>query len=329
MKFSDVVKKILSSTSDPMTPQEIRDQVKMKHPDFYGTPSHHRNVDKGHYKDLDHALLAQIYSLTGTSEIFHCDKSTKPMKISLSDLEKPVLRSSRGSEIEPIQRTSFKEKSEYHDKVREILSNAENYHGAYYKAETFQGPSLYFHERALATRHDPTSLTHLEYVYATLASWGMHRMGKGGSKMRSFAVFSQSIQKLKGRISEAQRFDFREISEINWAVLKEIFYGVKVMASGTSLVGNSKVMHHMLPNVIPPIDREYTLSFLRGNTTIRNGLETEWLIMKEIISKFFIPVASDTTFYSKAEQWTKRNEDYPWDTSVLKVVDNLVIGSKK
>ena len=147
--------------------------------------------------------------------------------------------------------------------------------------------------------------------------------------MRSFEVFSQSVQTLKGIISEAQAYDFREMSESKWAVLKEIFCGVKVMASGTSLVGNSKVMHHMLPNVIPPIDREYTLSFLRGNTTIRNDLEAEWLIMKEIISQFFIPVASDATFYSKAEHWMKRNEDYPWDTSVLKVVDNLVIGLKK
>lgn len=182
MKFSDVVKIILSSTSDPMSPQEIRDQVKMKHPDFYGTPSHHRNVEKGHYKDLDHALLAQIYSLTGTSKIFHCDKSSKPIKISLSGFEKPELRSNGGSEIGPIYRISGKRKFEYDDNIKEILSNAENYHNAYYKAETFRGPSLYFHERALATRHDPASLTHLEYVYATLASWGMHRMGRGGSK---------------------------------------------------------------------------------------------------------------------------------------------------
>ena len=203
--------------------RKIRDQVKMKHPDFYGTSLHHRNVEKGHYKNLDNALLAQIYSLTGTSEIFHCDKSTKPMKISLSDLKKPVLRSSRGSELEPIQRTSYKKKFEYHDKIREILSNADNYHDAYYKAETFRGHSLYFHERALATRHDPASSTHLEYVYATLVSWGMHRMGRGGSKMRSFEVFSQSVQTLKGRIVEGQTFDFREMSEIKWAVLKEIF----------------------------------------------------------------------------------------------------------
>jgi hypothetical protein len=77
--------------------------------------------------------------------------------------------------------------------------------------------------------------------------------------MRSLDFFSKSVQTLKGKISEAQTFELRELSEIKWAVLEEIFYGVKVMASGTSLVGNSKVMHHMLPNVIPPIDRSNIL----------------------------------------------------------------------
>ncbi len=329
MKFSDVVKNILSSTSDLMTPQEIRDQVKMKHPDFYGTPAHFRNVEKGHYKNIDHALLAQIYTLTGTSDTFLCDKNTKPMKISLVGSDKPLHRPSLSSESVPVHRVPDGRKANYEDKVREILTNAEKYHDAYYKAETFRGPSLYFHQRALATRHAPVSFTHLEYVYATLASWGMHRMGRGGSKMQSFEALSKSVQALNGRIAEAQTFDFHETTDIKWSILKEIFCRVKVMASGTTLVGNSKVMHHMLPNVIPPIDREYTLWFLRGNTTIKNDLETEWLLMKEIISQFFIPVASDTAFYSKAEQWMKRREDYPWDTSVFKVVDNLVIGSKK
>ena len=312
-----------------MTPQEIRDQVKMKYPDFYGTPSHCKNVEKGHYKDIDHALLAQIYSLTGTSDTFQCDKSTKPMRISLVAFDKPLHRHSLFSESVLINRVPEGRNAKYEDKVIEIITNADKYHDAYYKAETFRGPSLYFHQRALATRHAPVSFTHLEYIYATLASWGMHRMGRGGSKMRGFEALSQSVQALNGRILEAQTFDFHDMTDIKWAILKEIFCRVKVMASGTSLVGNSKVMHHMLPNIIPPIDREYTLRILRGNTTIRNDLESEWLLMKEIISQFFIPVASDTTIYSKAEQWMKKREDYPWDTSVFKVVDNLVIGSRK
>ncbi len=79
---------------------------------------------------------------------------------------------------------------------------------------------------------------------------------------------------------------------------------------------------------VPPIDREYTLWYLRGNANIRNGLEWEWQIMKDIISGFFIPVASDNCFQSKVERWMARQDEYPWDTSVLKVVDNLVIGLK-
>ncbi len=218
---------------------------------------------------------------------------------------------------------------QYENKVKDILVNAEKYHHAYYKVEIFHGPSLYFHQRALGTRHEPRSLTHLEYVYATLSSWGMHRMGKGGSKMQSFVTFRRSIEPLLGRISEAQRFDLQEMNSQKWALLKEIFQSINVMASGTSLVGNSKVMHHMLPNIVPPIDREYTLRYLRGNTNIKNDLDHEWELMKGIISYFFTPIASDKEFEQKAGKWMAKSSEYPWDTSILKIVDNLVISSKK
>ena len=114
-----------------------------------------------------------------------------------------------------------------------------------------------------------------------------------------------------------------------WALLKEIFQGVNVMASGTTLVGNSKVMHHMLPNIVPPIDREYTLRILRGSTTITNDPEKEWDTMREIMSGFFIPVASDARFGTKAHEWIANSAACPWDTSIMKVIDNLLIGSRK
>lgn len=217
----------------------------------------------------------------------------------------------------------------YQEKVKDILANADRYHRAYYEAETFRGPSLYFHHRALETRQSPGDLAHLEYVYATLASWGMHRMGKGGSKMQSFETFRRSIKLLLDKISEAQRYDFRAMDDAKWALVRQIFQGIDIMASGTRLVGHSKVLHHMMPNIVPPIDREYTLRYLRGNTNIKNDLNQEWLTLKEIVSDFFIPVASNTDFHLKASKWIANQDQYPWDTSVLKVVDNLLIGSMK
>ena len=212
-------------------------------------------------------------------------------------------------------------------RVHETLEHADRCHAAYHAAETFGGPSLYFHRRALETRHAPASPQHLEYVYATLASWGMHRMGAGGSKMRAFEEFSASVEPLEKKIVEAQGFKPGAMNEAGWSTLKDIFSGLKIMASSTSLVGNSKVMHHMLPNIVPPIDREYTLRYLYGNTMIANDVDKEWRTMREIISGFFIPVAIDPAFAAKADKWIAVQR--PWDTSVMKTIDNLLIGSRK
>ena len=147
--------------------------------------------------------------------------------------------------------------------------------------------------------------------------------------MVSFETFYRSIEPLRDRIIEAQLFDFMYMSSERWSKISDIFFGIKVMTSRTSLVGNCKGMHHMIPNIIPPIDREYTLKFLIGNTNIKNDLAYEWQLMQNIISDFFIPVASDKAFQIEANRWMAMKNEYPWDTSIFKVVDNLIIGLKK
>lgn len=217
----------------------------------------------------------------------------------------------------------------YQAKVENMLVNADAYHQAYYKAETFRGPSLFFHRRSLETRGPQISERHLEYIYATLVSWGMHRMGKGGSKMQSFERFRESVEQLRDKIARAQEIELAQMTEDAWNLLRDVFQGINVMASGASLVGNSKVMHHMTPNIIPPIDREYTLKYLRGNSNIENNLDAEWNLVRSIVSDFFIPVACDHAFCQKAANWMANQDKFPWDTSILKVIDNLVIGSRK
>lgn len=84
MTFADLIREILRNHPEAMTPQQIRDTVKSNHLNFYGTESHRRNVDKGHYKDLDHALLAQIYVAARTGGQIFADRSQKPMRLSLA-----------------------------------------------------------------------------------------------------------------------------------------------------------------------------------------------------------------------------------------------------
>lgn len=329
MKLPEAITNILSIASKPITPQEIREAIKSEHPQFYGTQSQIHNVKNGHYKDIDHALLAHIYSTVKTNNHFLCDRNSKPIKVSLQTGKAARGFDRTGVVHQGKRRPSIISPEKLKEKATDILINCEKYHESYYKAETFRGPSLYFHQRALETRYQLGSLAHLEYVYATLSSWGMHRMGKGGSKMKSFDMFRRSIEVLGSRLTEAQTFDFREMKDTKWAILEDIFRSLNVMASSTSIVGNSKVMHHMLPNIVPPIDREYTLWYLVGNKSIKNDLDSEWTLMKDIISGFFIPVASNRDFELMASRWLARRDQYPWDTSLLKIVDNLIIGSKK
>jgi hypothetical protein len=83
MSFFDLIRQILRAHPEGMTPQELRDKIKADHPDYYGTESHRRNVERGHYKDLDHALLAQIYVAARSAGQITVDRSQKPIKLTV------------------------------------------------------------------------------------------------------------------------------------------------------------------------------------------------------------------------------------------------------
>jgi hypothetical protein len=101
------------------------------------------------------------------------------------------------------------------------------------------------------------------------------------------------------------------------------------MSTETSLVGNSKVMAHALPNLVPPVDREYTLKLLYGHGRIKNGIEREWKTLEQILRDFFYPAVQSDQFQEALRGWMKQPEPFAWDTSELKVAANLVIGLAK
>ncbi len=84
MSFVDLIRQILRTHPEGMTPQQIRETIKANYPDFYDTDSHRRNVEKKHYNDLDHALLAQIYGASRTVRQIVVDKTQKPIRLTLA-----------------------------------------------------------------------------------------------------------------------------------------------------------------------------------------------------------------------------------------------------
>jgi hypothetical protein len=58
-----------------------------------------------------------------------------------------------------------------------------------------------------------------------------------------------------------------------WAVLGSL----RVNTSATRIVVGSKALHHVLPDLVPPIDRQYTFQFLTGQKAVTTGDERAFL----------------------------------------------------
>ncbi len=155
------------------------------------------------------------------------------------------------------------------ERVEQLIADFAGYVAAFEARQAFPGPSLYFHLRAIERRrehHTASSLLDdnlfLEYVYAVLPAWGMHRMGPQAAKVADFRQITTALRETAPalqqlwplRITTLSGQASREAAIIAWDVIAH----VKVSTSRTQIVAGSKFLHHVLPDLIPPIDRQYT-----------------------------------------------------------------------
>lgn len=150
-----------------------------------------------------------------------------------------------------------------------LARQRELFSGAYAQFRAFGGPCIYFHEECLrAAADDYLSDRHIETLYATLTAWGMHRMGGEGSKTRltEWSRFRDSIRASADRLVGFRYHSLLEMSEDRYAdavaELWPIYESLELTESDATVVVNSKALHHLLPNFVPPIDRQYTIRFL-------------------------------------------------------------------
>ena len=155
--------------------------------------------------------------------------------------------------------------------TRSFLAGQKKYfETSYQQFEAFGGPCVYFHQECLrAAAAAFLSVRHIETLYATLAAWGMHRMGgvdRTKTKLTDWKRFYGSI------IGNAEHFEpFRGRTMLNTPEneylddvvrLRPIYETLDLTVSDATVVVNSKALHHILPDFIPPIDRQYTIRFL-------------------------------------------------------------------
>ncbi|MHA1426765.1 MAG: hypothetical protein ACTSQI_12330 [Candidatus Helarchaeota archaeon] len=197
-------------------------------------------------------------------------------------------------------------------------------------SKKFTGPSVYFHSRTLGKRRAHETLETVfddelffEYLYATLTSWGMHRMGQG-AKLVEFVEFVESIKRVRDNIIELKDFNILEINKIEVPLICEklwcIIDTIKVNIAKTKLVCNTKILHHFLPELSPPIDREHTLRFFFNTKNGNLNKKTDEKYFRLIFPYFhYIGVQNS----SEIKSLIGRTNFY---TSSTKVIDNAIVG---
>ena len=188
----------------------------------------------------------------------------------------------------------------------------------------FTGPSVYFHSKAIEaakSESDFLSEKHIEMIYAMLPAWGMHRMGEGKTKVIEWKQFYDGIIKEKERLEKYKNISILNNDDfINEIV--DLLFKINVSKSDSKLVSSSKVLHHILPDLISPIDRQYSIRFMRGNENKNlNGENNE----KEL-AKIFICGMYDFLIKNEKELTKYKNSiNNEFNASLTKLFDNLVV----
>jgi len=165
-------------------------------------------------------------------------------------------------------------------------------------------------------------------LYVTLDAWGMNA---GERRLKSFEDFQRNLQdsytpqglKPYKLVKQLTGCKIENFSKVKGSV--EELYGLinpyKENTDKLKIVGRSKLLHFLLPNLVMPIDRKYVLSYLGLNeiNKIRKYnqiTEVEaFLTIQEVIGDF-------------ARKHKNRLEellDNKWNQTIPKVIDNLII----
>jgi hypothetical protein len=211
------------------------------------------------------------------------------------------------------------------ERGEDLATNFSQYLGEFERRSVFGGPSVHFHVRAIERRRTHENVRSaladtelLELVYAMLASWGMHRMGPKGAKVVDFDNFSEGIRRQVEILEELEPLLITDLDDRN-AVADKIWRavsGARLSASATQVVAGTKALHHLLPDLIPPVDREYTIRFFHENKMMTMGDEAAF---KEVY-----PALAEIA--SRAGDNLRVNSRSPMNTSSTKILDNAIIG---
>jgi hypothetical protein len=162
-------------------------------------------------------------------------------------------------------------------------------------------------------------------IHNTLKAWNMDQRG---ARLTDFETFRDSVLQHAEHLVKLYEYKLHStssIGEIEYNLrpfLKKVFLNLQVMASKRKIVGVSKTLHFLLPDLVIPIDSKYTMYAFYGYNKYSDDPEKEFLIFEDILLKTFR--------VTQHLQLTAEDVDGAyWNTSIPKLIDNSIIGCDK
>jgi hypothetical protein len=163
-------------------------------------------------------------------------------------------------------------------------------------------------------------------LHDTLEKWNMNQRG---ARLKHLDTIKKSILTAKPLLKELYQHKINTIesfeNESGQKIIRflgYVFKGLEIMESKRRIVGVSKAMHFLLPDLLLPIDSKYTMTCLFGYNKFADNAGKEFETFKDIV--VFSQHVVRTLKLTDGDV-----DGIQWNTSIPKLIDNAMIGFDK
>lgn len=214
------------------------------------------------------------------------------------------------------------------DPVPERIAELKARFGYYVRAYDASAPfrragQLEFHQSTIRIRRRLGSVrasiedpAFVDALRSTLYAWGI---GKRGRTLASAERLSETLRDHLRLLEELEPLALEAMSADDAdAVIDPLFAligGLDIVDADARIVAGSKTLHHLLPDLVPPMDRAWTGAFFNWST-----IDAQYRQVRTFTRTF--SAMADVAQAAKPSQF----EGGGWRTSSTKVLDNAVVG---
>lgn len=152
-------------------------------------------------------------------------------------------------------------------------------------------------------------------LYRTLQAWGM---GRRASRLVPLGQFREILSARANALNSLQAYriedvdlDVAEVADEIWALIESL----DIVDNISRIVPGTKTLHHLLPDLVPPMDRAWTGAFFLWSAAAAQSGQRNTFV------RVFSTLASVA-----AKVTPSRYVGNGWRTSASKILDNALIG---